>query len=240
MAKNKRDLLTIAYEEGGKKFRRSLTGKALQFAITNNLTKTARDRLLQRFPEHYKRLAQYLTGGTVSNKEITKLPENVKKELITAHLNNQYPHRQEFITKGIKKCKPNPKYNPRSTLLSTWNEGYDKNYNPQISKETTYSLGHVQMTPDGQGGFTMTDTYDVDPNQELGAKAYKPLMGNVSDLVEGDIEKGQRINFLGRQFKAPFDIPIASRVYDLSQFLGINKAMEYNVKIDRKDLQIQK
>ena len=135
MAKTKRDLLTIAYDEGGKKFRRSPYGKALQFAITNNLTKTARDRLLQRFPEHYKRLAQYLTGGTVSNKEITKLPDNVKKEVIKAHLNNQYPRRQEFITKGSGKGEPNPKYNPRSTLLSTWNQGYDKIINHKYQRK---------------------------------------------------------------------------------------------------------
>ena len=240
MAKPKRDLLTIAYDTTGALFRNSPQGKALQFAITNNLTKTARDRLLQRFPEHYKRLAQYLTGGTVSNKDIMTLPENVKKELIIAHLNNQYPEREEFITKGSSKGEPNPKYNPRSTLLSTWNQGYDKNYQRQISNETTYSLGHVRMIPDKKGGFTMTDTYDVDANEELGDKAYKPLTGNVSDLVEGDIEKGQTINLFGRQFKAPFDIPVASRAYDLSKWLGINKPMKYNVKIDRKDLQIRK
>ena len=96
------------------------------------------------------------------------------------------------------------------------------------------------MIPDEKGGFTMTDTYDVDPNEELGDKAYKPLTGNVSDLVEGDIEKGQTINLFGRQFKAPFDVPVASRAYDISKFLGINKPLKYNVKIDRKDLQIRK
>jgi hypothetical protein len=238
MAKTKRDLLTIAYDEGGAMFRRSPYGMALRFAITNDLTKTARDKLLSKFPEHQKRLAQYLTGGTVSNKEITQLPENIKKEVIKAHQLDQYPDRKEFYTKGSKKGEPNPKYNPRSNLLSTWNEGYDENYRPQISKETTYSLGHVQFIPDGKGGYTMTDVYDVDPNEELGDKTYKPITGNVSDLVEGDIEKGQRINILGRQFKAPFDIPVASRAYDISNFLGINKPMKFNVKFNRKDLQI--
>jgi len=240
MAKTKRDLLTIAYDESGAMFRRSPYGMALQFAITNDFTKTARDKLLSKFPEHHKRLAQYLTGGTVSNKEITQLPENIKQEVIRAHQLDQYPERKEFITKGSTKGEPNPKYNPRSNLLSTWNEGHDENYQPHISKETTYSLGHVRFTPDKQGGATMTDVYDVDPNQELGDDPYKPITGNVSDLVEGDIEKGQRINIFGRQFKAPFDIPVASRAYDISKFLGINKPMKYNVKFNREDLQINK
>lgn len=218
MAKNKRDLLSIAYDKTGEMFRRSPYGIALRFAITNDLTKTARDKLLSKFPEHHKRFAQYLTGGTVGNKDITWLPDHIKQDIIKAHQLNQYPEREKFITKGSTKGKLNPKYNPNSNLLSTWNQGHDENFQPHISTETTYSLGHVQFIPDGKGGYTMTDVYDVDPNQELGDEPYKRLRSTRSDLVEG----GQ----------------LASRLDDFANFLGINKPMKFNVKFNREDLQI--
>ena len=46
----------------------------------------------------------------------------------------------------------------------------------------------------------------------MGADPYKPLRGTASDLQEG----GQ----------------LASRLYDLSKFLGITGDMRYNVKFD--------
>ena len=207
-AYNKKDLLTIGYDTAGTLFRNSPQGKLLKFMITNNFTKSARDKLLKNQPEHVKRYIQYLTGGTVGDKTITKLPDKVKKEVIEAHLANQYPERQnEFLLKDSyygKKGDPNPEYNPKSNLLKLYNK----------SPETHMSLGHVQFISDGQGGYTMTDTYDVDETR------HKPLRGFTTDLAEGG---------------AP-----AAYAYDISKFLGINKNLKYNVKFTRKDLQINK
>ena len=207
-AYNKRDSLTIAYDTAGAIFRNPPQGKLLKFIITNNLTKSARDKLLKSQPEHVKRYIQYLTGGTVDNKTITQLPDKVRKEVIEAHLANQYPERQnEFLLKDGyygKKGDPNPKYNPKSNLLKLYNK----------SPETHMSLGHVQFTPNEQGGYTLTDTYKVDESN------HKPLRGFTTDLVEGG---------------AP-----AAYAYDISKFLGINKNLKYNVKFPRKDLQIEK
>tara|TARA_A100001388_G_C28706821_1_gene469098 strand:+ start:141 stop:788 length:648 start_codon:yes stop_codon:yes gene_type:complete len=207
-AYNKRDSLTIAYDTAGAIFRNTPQGKLLKFIITNNLTKSARDKLLKSQPEHVKRYIQYLTGGTVDNKTITQLPDKVRKEVIEAHLANQYPERQnEFLLKDGyygKKGDPNPKYNPKSNLLKLYNK----------SPETHMSLGHVQFTPNEQGGYTLTDTYKVDESN------HKPLRGFTTDLVEGG---------------AP-----AAYAYDISKFLGINKNLKYNVKFPRKDLQIEK
>ena len=161
-------------------------------------------------PEHYKQFAKYLTGGTIGNKDITELPANIRKDVIAAHLQKPtdkfpfsgYPEKDEFILAGKTKGEPNPSYNPNSTLLQT----YD------TSSETAYSLGNVQFKPNKDGGYTLTDTYDVDSNVSMGADPYKPLRGTASDLQEG----GQ----------------LASRLYDLSKFLGITGDMRYNVKFD--------
>ena len=207
-AYNKRDSLTIAYDTAGALFRNTPQGRLLKFIITNNLSKSARDKLLENQPEHVKRYIQYLTGGTVGNKTITKLPDKVKKEVIEAHLANQYPERKDqFLPKDSyygKKGDPNPKWNPKSNLLKLYNK----------SPETHKSLGHVQFTPDGQGGYTLTDIYDVDETR------HKPLRGFTTDLAEGG--------------------PRAAYAYDISKFLGINKNLKYNVKFTRKDLQINK
>tara|TARA_A200000159_G_scaffold49212_1_gene45435 strand:- start:186 stop:836 length:651 start_codon:yes stop_codon:yes gene_type:complete len=214
----KKDLLTIGYEVTGKMFRNSLEGRLLKLGITNNLSKRARDVLLDKFkaPEDYKRFAQYLSGGTVGNKPITELPADVKQEVIDAHKANRYPERNRspLLTKdGFygKKGDPNPKYNPDSNLLSLY----------KSSNEARRSLGHVQYIPDGKGGYTMTDTWDVDEwkfNQ--GANSGLPLRGYHTDLLEG----GQ----------------LAARAYDLSRWLGINKPFKYNVKFSRDDLKIKK
>jgi len=215
LSKNKRDLLTIAYDTSGAMFRRSPYGQALKFAVTNNLTKAARDKLLNRFPEHYKRFAQYLTGGTVGNKEITELPDHIKKEIVKAHHENRYPERNKspVLEKDSfygKKGDPNPEYKPKSNLLNLY----------KASDETSHSLGHVQFKPDEKGGYTMTDTWDVDEWKFKRANSGLPLRGYQTDLIEG-----------GR---------LAARAYDLSKWLGINRNMKYNVKFSRKDLKIKK
>ena len=214
MTKKKRDLLTVAYEKSGEMFRNSVFGRLVKYTITNDFTKTQRDKFLNQYPEHYKRFAQFLSGGTVGNKEITWLPDHIKKDIIDAHKMENYPRREEILKGGSTKGQPNPKYDPKSTLLSTWMPK-----NPSV--ETTYSLGHVQFKPTKDGGYRMTDTYDVDPNKELGNdEPYKPLRGVKSDLVEGD--------------------QMASRLYDASTWLGITQPLKYNVKFNRKDLQINK
>jgi len=211
------DLITNFYEKGGKAFRDSGVGKFVKNVVTSDFTKTKRDQILDKFgaPEHYKRYAQYLSGGTVGNKDITELPENVKKDVVKSHFLGTekdpnahmypftgYPDKDEFIPAGKTKGQSNPNFNPDSTLLQTYN-------NPA---RTAHSLGHVQFKPKEDGGFTLTDTYDVDSNVSMGAKAYKPLRGTRTDLQEG----GQ----------------LASRLYDLSKFLGINQPMKYNVNFD--------
>ena len=81
-----------------------------------------------------------------------------------------------------------------------------------INELYDFKNGNVQFKPNKDGGYTLTDTYDVDSNVSMGADPYKPLRGTASDLQEG----GQ----------------LASRLYDLSKFLGITGDMRYNVKFD--------
>ena len=209
--KNK-DTLSKIYDKSGEMFRNSLFGKLFRKAVTSDFTKTQRDKLLNisGAPAHYKQFGKYLTGGTIGNKDITELPANIRSDVIAAHLQKPtdespfsgYPEKDEFILAGKTKGEPNPSYNPNSTLLQT----YD------TSSETAYSLGNVQFKPNKDGGYTLTDTYDVDSNVSMGADPYKPLRGTASDLQEG----GQ----------------LASRLYDLSKFLGITGDMRYNVKFD--------
>tara|TARA_R100000353_G_scaffold174462_1_gene142487 strand:+ start:954 stop:1748 length:795 start_codon:yes stop_codon:yes gene_type:complete len=235
--KNKdEDLITKLYEEGGKRFRSSLPGKVIKNVITSDLVKTGRDKILDTVgaPEHYKQFAQYLTGGTVGNKDITELPDDVRKDIKVSHMMGNYPEKFETITSpkygqmeaaakkeaeltgddssyksivhGSGAKIPNPDYNPESTLLSTYGR----------PDRTAYTLGHVQFKPDQDGGFTMTDTYKVDSNESFGDAPYKPLRGYKSDLREG-----------GR---------LASRAYDLAKFFGVNQPMKYNVKFKKEDM----
>ena len=216
-SKNKEnDFLTNFYEEGGKKFRNSLFGRLFQKAVTSDFVKKGRNKLLDisGAPEHYKAFAKYLSGGTVGNKEITKLPENIKEGVIKGHFQvptdenpfSGYPNRQEFEVAGKNKGKPNPFYNPKSTQLQLYDQG----------DETAYTLGNVQFKPNEEGGYTMTDTYDVDSPKELGSKdPYKPFRTIHPDLLEG-----------GRP---------ASIAYDISKFLGLTGDMKYNVKFDKEN-----
>ena len=207
-----RDLITTLYEGSGDMFRRSIPGKLVKGVVTSDVVKKGRNKLLNMSgaPEHYKQFAKYLSGGTVGNKEITELPENIKKDVIKAHFQvptdrspfSGYPDKQEFYVAGKNKGKPNPNYDPESTQLQLYDQ----------SDEAAYTLGNVQFKPDKDGGYTLTDTYDVDSNVSMGADPYKPLRGTASDLQEG----GQ----------------LASRLYDLSKFLGITGDMRYNVKFD--------
>jgi len=206
------DFITTLYEQGGDMFRDSVPGKLFKGVVTSDVVKKGRNKLLDMSgaPEHYKQFAKYLTGGTVGNKDITELPANIRSDVIAAHLQKPtdtnpfsgYPNKEKFILAGETKGDLNKSYDPNSTLLQT----YD------TSPETAYSLGNVQFKPNKDGGYTLTDVYDVDSNVSMGEDPYKPLRGTAYDLQEG----GQ----------------LASRLYDLSKFLGITGDMRYNVKFD--------
>ena len=207
-----RDLITTLYEQGGEMFRDSAPGKLVKGVVTSDVVKKGRNKLLDMSgaPEHYKQFAKYLTGGTIGNKVITELPANIRKDVIAAHLQvptdkypfSGYPDKQEFQVAGKNKGKPNPDYNPESTLLQLYDQG----------DETAYTLGHVQFKPNKEGGYTLTDIYDVDSPKELGTENYKPFRTIHPDLLEG-----------GRP---------ASIAYDISKFLGLTGDMKYNVKFD--------
>ena len=240
--------LTTLYNQSGEAFRKSKVGKAVKFAITNDATKRLRDLAIDKIglKEHEKRFLQHLTGGTVGNKPISKLPEKVTLGLSIAHARGDYPnlkktiqspHYGKMVAAAEKEAEltgdessfksivhgdgaqiPNPNYDPNSKLLSTYS----------LSDQTAYTLGHVQMTPNKDGSFRMTDTYNVDSNVSMGDDKYVPLVGERSDLVEGT----KHFELFGKKFK----IPVASRMHDISQWLGVAKDMEFDVNIPKKTI----
>ena len=221
--------LTTLYNQSGKAFRNSKVGKLVKSAITSDTTKKLRDLAIDKvgLKEHEKRFLQYLTGGTVGNKPITELPEKLISGLSISHARGAYPHRREEVAnpknlEGLSDLGPatipNPNYNPNSTLLSTYAMG----------AETAHTLGHVQFTPNTDGSFQMTDTYDVDSNVSMGDKKYTPLVGERSDLVEGT----KHLELFGKKFK----IPVASRMHDISTWLGVAQDMQFDVKIPKENI----
>ena len=241
--------LTTLYNQSGEAFRKSKVGKAVKFAITNDATKRLRDLAIDKIglKEHEKRFLQHLTGGTVGNNPISKLQEKVTLGLSIAHARGDYPnlkktiqspHYGKMVAAAEKEAEltgdessfksivhgdgaqiPNPNYDPNSKLLSTYS----------LSDQTAYTLGHVQMTPNKDGSFRMTDTYNVDSNVSMGDDKYVPLVGERSDLVEGT----KHFELFGKKFK----IPVASRMHDISQWLGVAKDMEFDVKISKKTIE---
>ena len=226
--------LTTLYNQSGKAFRNSKVGKLVQSAITSDTTKRIRDLAIDKvgLKEHEKRFLQYLTGGTVGDKPITKLPEKLITGLSISHARGDYPYRKELINnpknpEGLADLGPakipNPDYNPNSKLLSTYGAP---------GNETTYTLGHVQMTTNKDGSFQMTDTYKVDSNEAFEGKykkEYTPLVGEMSDLREGT----KHITLFGKDFK----IPVASRMHDVSTWLGVAQDMQFDVKIPKKSIE---
>tara|TARA_R100001443_G_scaffold49383_1_gene61721 strand:+ start:66 stop:788 length:723 start_codon:yes stop_codon:yes gene_type:complete len=224
-----KDRLAILYNESGKKFRDSRVGKLVKSAITSDTTKRLRDIAIDKIgaKEHEKRFIQHLSGGTVGNKPITELPEKLLTGLSISHARGSYPNKRELINNpdnpeglsdlGPQKV-PNPNYNPNSTLLSTYAMG----------AETAHTLGHVQMTSNKDGSFQMTDTYNVDSNVSMGDEKYTPLVGERSDLVEGT----KHIELFGKKFQ----IPVASRMHDVSTWLGVSQDMQFDVKIPKSQI----
>ena len=225
--------LTTLYNQSGKAFRNSKVGKLVKSAITSDTTKRIRDLAIDKvgLKEHEKRFLQYLTGGTVGNKPITELPEKLITGLSISQARGDYPYQKEFINnpknpEGLADLGPakipNPDYDPNSKLLSTYGAPGD---------ETAYTLGHVQMTPNKDGSFQMTDTYDVDSNQTFEGQyktKYTPLVGEMSDLREGT----KHVTLFGKDFK----IPVASRMHDVSTWLGVAQDMQFDVKIPKEKI----
>tara|TARA_R100000234_G_scaffold95085_1_gene63363 strand:+ start:162 stop:959 length:798 start_codon:yes stop_codon:yes gene_type:complete len=241
--------LTTLYNQSGKAFRNSKVGKLVKSAITSDTTKRIRDLAIDKagLKEYEKRFLQHLTGGTVGNKPITELPDKVIMGLSIAHARGDYPDLKKtikspdygkMVAAAEKEAEltgdessfksivhgdgaqiPNPNYDPNSKLLSTYSLG----------KSTAYTLGHVQMNPNQDGSFRMTDTYDVDSNVSMGDNKYQPLVGERSDLVEGT----KKVELFGREF----EIPVASRMHDVSVWLGVNKEMTFDVTIPKKTIE---
>ena len=88
------------------------------------------------------------------------------------------------------------------------------------------------MTTNKDGSFQMTDTYKVDSNEAFEGKykkEYTPLVGEMSDLREGT----KHIPLFGKDFK----IPVASRMHDVSTWLGVAQDMQFDVKIPKKSIE---
>lgn len=190
-----------------------------------------RDNVLDtlKTPEHYKRFAQYLTGG-VEGDVVTELPDEILQDVIGEHVRGAYPDRDQkiphpniqqleddakaagdeekwnSIVHGMGGFIDNPAYDPKSTLLSTYGSGYTG------SKRTLGSLGHINFVPqkDEAGnliGYRIKDTWDVDPDSN-----YKPWKSpHHPDLIEGGV--------------------VAARLHDASSALKIAKPFKYDVFI---------
>lgn len=175
-----------------------------------------RDNVLNtlKVPEHYKRFAQYLTGG-VKGDVVTELPRNILLDVVGEHVRGAYPNRDRQIPhpnnpEGLSDLgpawAPNPDYDPKSTLLSTYGSGYTG------SKRTLGSLGHLNFVPEknDQGeliGYRIKDTWDVDPDPKY--KAWKSP--HHADLIEGGV--------------------VAARANDVANKLGTAKPFKYDVFI---------
>ena len=187
--------------------------------IANQIRKnplSIRDAVLDKLgtPEHYKRFAQYLTGG-VKGDVVTELPRNILLDVVGEHVRGAYPNRDKQIPhpnnpEGLSDLGPawmdNPNYDPKSTLLSTYGSGYTG------SKRTLGSLGHLNLVPEKNEkgeltGYRIKDTWDVDPDPKY--KAWKSP--HHSDLIEGGV--------------------VAARAHDVANKLGTAKSFKYNVFI---------
>jgi|8_EtaG_2_1085327.scaffolds.fasta_scaffold63277_3 hypothetical protein len=221
----KRDLLTIGYNVSGKAFRSSALGKFTKFAVTNPASKAIRDAALSKTPEHYKRFAQYLTGGTRG--DVTKLPKEVIQDIAIAKFQGQHDTASGMLTtynsvkpeyqKDVDDAMAN--YGNSEKAKQFWkdftSEEGQKKYWTSANVRTYGSIGNAHLKDNKDGTSTLRDIYDVDHDKD-----YKPLRGVHSDLIEGG--------------------KFGSRVYDAAKWLGIASDFKYNVKIKNKDLKINK
>lgn len=213
-----RDLLSIIYGTTGNMWRNSVLGHAVKTSITNPVTKGVRDVALSKAPEHYKRFAQYLTGGTRG--DVTKLSPEIIEDIAKAKARGQHVGTTIHTYAGIKGKPGSKEYseNVKAYLADKKAGATDKElskYYEGASPRTSGSIGSAQLTPNQDDTHTLTDIYDVDPDPD-----YKPLRGYHYDLQEGG--------------------KLASRLYDTAKWLGTTGDFNYNVKINNEALKIKK
>ena len=254
-AQNKdRDLITDIYNKSGEMFRDSFLGKLSKKAITSDFTKTQRDKLLDKFgaPEHYKAFAQYLTGGTVGNKDITKLPENIRKDVIRSHLMGS--DKDPLVQAGLDKLDIMQSYPYKEkTILS-----------PKYSEMVKAAKKEAELTGDdsayqalefGDAGMIPNPAYNPDStllSTYASSKPTKYTLGHVQFKPEEegafrmtDTYKVDPNESFGHDTYKPLrgyqsDLReggrLAARLYDLSKFFGVNQPMKYNVRFGADEL----
>ena len=174
-SKKNKDLLSIAYGTTGAMWQNSLIGKAVKTSIKNPVTKAVRDVALSKAPEHYKRYAQYLTGGTRG--DVTKLSPEIIGDIAKAKERGQHVGTTIHTYAGIKGKPGSKEYteNVKAYLADKKAGATDQELSKYYSggnPRTAGSLGSAQLTPNKDDTHTLTDTYDVDPDPD-----YKPLRG---------------------------------------------------------------
>jgi hypothetical protein len=253
----------------GERFRSSFIGKGVKKAVTNRRSMQIRDKILNRVlsddQEHVKRFAQYLTGGTIDNKDITQLPEGVRQDVIASHRMGEYPDREQKIYKTQKEIAAE-----EARIQKDLKSG-------KITfEESQKQWNHLIH---GEGGLKINPTYNPESNllSTYASKGVYNLDGNlktkISNRTSGSIGHGQfRKNKDGsytltdRWDVDPADqatdlrkedrvyIPwkskrhpdlreggrFAARAYDLSKFLGINKDLNYNVNFTAQEVEGRK
>ena len=228
-----RDLLSIIYGTTGNMWRNSVLGHAVKTSITNPVTKGARDVALSKAPEHYKRFAQYLTGGTRG--DVTKLSPEIIEDIAKAKERGQHVGTTIHTYAGIKGKPGSEEYNAnvKAYLADKKAGATDKElmkYYEGFSPRTHGSIGSAQLTPNKDDTHTLTDIYDVDHDPD-----YKPLRGTHYDLQEGTLTgKPTEKHPEGRKY------PIGSRLYDAAKWFGTTGDFNYNVKINNEALKIKK
>ena len=217
-SKKNKDLLSIVYGTTGAMWRNSPSGRLLKTAITNPASQTVRDLALSKAPEHYKRYAQYLTGGTRG--DVTKLSPEIISDIAKAKERGQHIGTTIHTYPGIIGKPGSKEYteNVAAYLAEKHAGATDKELSKYYSggnPRTFGSIGSAQLTPNKDDTHTLTDTYDVDPDPD-----YKPLRGTHYDLQEGG--------------------KTASRLYDAAKWLGTTGDFNYRVKINNEALKINK
>ena len=248
------DLITNLYEKGGEAFRGSPVGKVVKNMITSDFTKKQRDKALDTFgaPEHVKQFAQYLTGGTVGNKDVTELPENLRKDVVRAHLMGS--DKDPLVQAGLDKSEvmqgyPNkeknifsPKYSEMVKASEKEAEltGDDSSYQTLVNTDDGGMIPNPSYNPDS----TLLSTYATSKPTKytLGHVQFKPEEDGgfrMTDTYKVDSNRsfGHDPYKPLRGYKSDLREGgrLASRAYDLSKFLGINQPMKYNVKFKKDE-----
>ena len=184
-------------------------GMTIKHGITNPLTRGIRDKALNLLGEDREHIKQFARYLTGGTGG---------KDITTLPKNVK---RDIGFSHMMNAYPEKQGGNLESNLLSTYPSRWYKYQTPEGNFEgrtqrTSGSLGHIQLIPNKDGtGFTVTDKWDVDED-----KNYKPWRSKKhEDLVEGGW--------------------LAARAYDLANFLGTSKDMNYKVPVTNKELMIK-